>query len=136
MRTLRTWLQPARALAGMPRRERAMITAIEAVFVDLRYALRMLRRRPALMLLTVGTLALGVGAAAAMLGVVDALMFRPPRQVHQSERLVEIEEIGNYARYLDMRPRLHVSDLAAFTNTTLSLGVGADAVPLTRRFTN
>ena len=111
-------------------RDRATLPAIEAFFVDLRYALRMLRRRPGLTLLTAGTLALGVGAAAAMLGVADALMFRPPRQVQQPERLVEIEEIGNYARYLDMRPRLRTLDLAAFTSTTVSLGVGADAAPL------
>jgi predicted permease len=120
---------PMEAIKG-EYRDRATIPAIEAVFVDLRYALRMLRRRPALTVLTVGTLALGLGAAAAMFGVVDALMFRPPRQVHQPERLVEIEEIGNYFRYLEMRPRLRALDLAAFTSTTVSLGVGPDAVPL------
>ena len=111
-------------------RDRATLPAIEAIFVDFRYAVRMLRRRPGLTLLTAGTLALGVGAAAAMYGVVDALMFRPPQQVHQPERLVEIEEIGNYARYLEIRPRLRALDVAAFVNTTVSLGVGPDAIPL------
>lgn len=111
-------------------RDRSTVPAIETVLVDLRYAARMLRRRPALTLLSVATLALGVGAAAAMFGVVDALMFRPPRQVHQPERVVEIEEIANYARYVEIAPRLRALDLAAFTSTTVSLGVGPDAFPL------
>lgn len=60
-------------------RDRATVPMLEAVLADLRYAARMLRRRPGLTLLSAGTLALGVGAAAATFGIVDALMFRPPR---------------------------------------------------------
>ena len=111
-------------------RDRATIPAVEMLLTDFRYATRMLFRRPALTLVAVATLALGVGAAAAMFGVVDALMFRPPGQVHRPERLVEIEEIGNYARYLELSARLRASDLAAFTSTTVSLGIGLDAVPV------
>ena len=44
---------------------------------DLRHALRLVRRRPAAMMLAVVTLSLGIGANAAIFSLLDASLFRP-----------------------------------------------------------
>lgn len=59
-------------------RQRAGIPVAELVIQDLRYGLRRLRRQPGATLLIGATLGLGVGANAAMLNLVDLLMFRTP----------------------------------------------------------
>ena len=51
--------------------------AIDVVLSDVRYALRGLRRTPGFAATVIVTLALGIGANAAMFGVIDRLMFRP-----------------------------------------------------------
>jgi putative ABC transport system permease protein len=51
--------------------------ALERVVGDVRYALRCLRRSPGFTAAVVVTLGLGIGANAAMFGVIDRLMFRP-----------------------------------------------------------
>ena len=50
---------------------------VDVVLRDLRYAVRGLRRAPGFTITVVTTLALGIGANAAMFGVIDRLMFRP-----------------------------------------------------------
>ncbi len=50
--------------------------ALAATLLDLRYALRQVRRRPTFAALTIGTLGLGIGVGTALLGVTDALLLR------------------------------------------------------------
>jgi predicted permease len=57
---------------------------------DLRFVLRSLRRDPAFSGFVVLTLALGIGANAAMFGVVDRLLLRGPEYVRDAGRVVRL----------------------------------------------
>lgn len=76
---------------------------LEAVGQDLRYTLRGLRSNPLFTAAIVLTLGLGVGASAAMFGVVDALLLRP-LPYDEPGRLVSVSssipETGSVQRYL------------------------------------
>src|SRR4051812_30338313 len=55
--------------------------SLEARMQDVRYTLRDLARNPAFTLGVTLTLALGIGANAAMFSLVDRLLFRPPARM-------------------------------------------------------
>src|SRR5262245_27324477 len=58
---------------------------------DIALSVRTLRREPALLLGVVLTLALALGANAAMFGVVSRLLFSPPPGVHAPETLYHVK---------------------------------------------
>jgi predicted permease len=64
---------------------------LETLGQNVRYALRGFRRAPGFTFAVVGTLALGIGAAAAMFSVVDKVMLSPV-PYPQAERLVDLQE--------------------------------------------
>jgi hypothetical protein len=66
---------------------------LERALQDVRYALRQLRRAPGLAVTVVLTLALGLGAAAAMYTVVDRVLLRP-LPYRDAGSLVRISEVG------------------------------------------
>jgi predicted permease len=88
--------------------------SLEGLWKDAIYTLRDLRRHPTFTLGVVLTLALGIGANAAMFGLVDRLLFRPParmvdpsmvHRVYLYVRSVQGDERqtgGVYARYVDL----------------------------------
>jgi len=104
---------------------------------DARYALRGLRRSPGFAATVILTLGLGIGANAAMFGVIDRLMFRPfpylrdPDTVHRvyltwhdRERSLT-QSATEYTRYLDLvKFTRSFSQFAGFTTRTVAVGLG------------
>src|SRR4051812_14615206 len=105
---------------------------------DIRYALRGLKANPGFTAGVVVTIALGIGANAAMFGIVDRMLFRPPpylidpANVHRlyQTQIFRGEErtknLGNqYARFRDVvNWTTSFSRVAAFTNPKMAVGVG------------
>jgi putative ABC transport system permease protein len=99
---------------------------------DLRFAFRGFRTRPVFSLTILVTLALGVGANAAIFSVVDSMLLRPlpfaqpDRLVHLWERYetkVDTRSEASYPDYLDWRARNRVfSDLGGYTGGGFLLG--------------
>jgi predicted permease len=63
---------------------------MESFVRDVRFALRALRREPAFTAFVVMTLALGIGANAAMFGIADRLLLRGPAHVRDASRVVRL----------------------------------------------
>jgi hypothetical protein len=108
---------------------------MDALAQEARQALRRLRRAPGFSLTVVLTLALGIGANAAMFDVVDRLMFRPlaylrdAGSVHrvywqwEQQRSTVTSLSTQYARYLDLgRWTSSFSRIAAFAEMDLAVG--------------
>jgi len=62
--------------------------AVERIFRDFCHALRRLKKRPALVAITVASLGLDIGSMTAVIIVVNALLLRPPAGVDRPDRLV------------------------------------------------
>jgi putative ABC transport system permease protein len=116
-------------------RERWSIPWLDQLQQDVRYAVRSLRRSPGFSLGVIATLALGIGANAAMFGVVDRLMYRPypmlrdPSTVHRVYlRYMERDAVRTtfsfeYARYLDFQKWTNsFSEFAAFAPMRRAVG--------------
>src|SRR5215216_4863855 len=96
-------------------RERWSVPWLDHLQQDVRYAFRGLRRSPAFTLSVIVTLGLGIGANAAMFGVIDRLMFRPHAYLRDAGRVHRVylqytdrerqhtRESMEYTRYLDLR---------------------------------
>jgi predicted permease len=71
-------------------RAQGILVWVESLLRDVRYGLRQLRRNPALSIVVVSSLALGIGANSAIFSLVDAALLKAlPVQDPQSLRLVE-----------------------------------------------
>jgi len=107
---------------------------------DLRYAFRGLKRSPGFAAAVIATIALGVGANAAVYSVVDRLLFRAPPLLQHPEltRRVYVHfpvpdgsqysENMPYPRYLDVKGwSTTLERTALFARRTLVIGVGESA---------
>ena len=79
-------------------RDQRTLPFLESLFQDLRFALRLLRKSPAFTATAVLTLALGIGATAAMFGVVYSLLFDPfPYQGADRLAVINIHDLKQNA---------------------------------------
>jgi putative ABC transport system permease protein len=110
---------------------------LETLKQDLQYAIRGLRLKPGFAIAVVTTLALGIGANAAMFGIVDRLLFRPPALMKDPDTAHRVyayqtfrgEErpggVGRYARYVDLTKWTSSFErTAGYTQRDLAVGVG------------
>ena len=77
-------------LVAALRRERVMRVRrfFDGLFADAAHGARAVRREPGLALVVILTMALGIGANAAMFGIIDRLLLRGPLHVREPGRLV------------------------------------------------
>jgi predicted permease len=76
-------------------------SVLEDLVLDLRFALRGLRRNPTFTAVAAGTIAIGMGATTAMLSIGNALLFRPPPVV-EPDRLVSVWEDRSGSRRMSI----------------------------------
>jgi len=109
---------------------------LEDVAVDVRLAFRALRKSPGFAAAVIVTLGLGIGANAAMFGVVDRLMFRPYAYLRDAGTVHRVylrstyrettttSSYTEYARYLDLkRWTKSFDEWSAFATRTWAVGV-------------
>jgi putative ABC transport system permease protein len=106
------------------------------MLADIRYALRQLRKSPGFAITAILTLAIGIGANAAIFSMMDAIVLRP-LAVPELNRVVTVSEtqargddlqvsLGNYEEW--QRQSKSFEELAVRTYEDLSLTGGGDAV--------
>ena len=127
-----------RAMDGLEQRKEEMrdmrrIHWLTDFVDDVRYAIRSLRRTPALSALVVITLALGIGMTTTPFSMVDALIFRPYPVPHPNEVVTLVStsrddsfDYFSYREYLDIRARTTSYDGVIANAATGSVGFSAE----------
>jgi predicted permease len=118
-------------------REAWMWPMLESVVADARFAIRQLRKDSGFAMVTILTLALGIGATTAIFSLVNAVLLRP-LPFPEQDRLVwltqqdhslpgVVPESLSYPDYFDWRARNHTfSGMASYTAGGVTLDTGGE----------
>lgn len=114
---------------------------VTSVVQDLRFALRQLRKAPGFAIVAVLALSLGIGAAAAIFSVIDALFLRPLPFPHQERLVVPVmtSQAGfsraySYPSYQDVRAQLRTFDaLAGYAGGVDNINLEGPGEPVSLR---
>jgi hypothetical protein len=114
--------------------------SLDTLGQDCRDVVRAVRHSPAFSAMVILTLGLGIGANAAMFGIIDRLMLRGPAFVVAPDRVVRLyvteqtdfaQQTGStlgYVTYDHLRRHARTfDDLAVYARTEATVGAGADA---------
>lgn len=96
---------------------------------DIRYGIRRFRKDPAFMVVTIVTLALGIGATSAIFSVVNGVLLRPLPFPHSDRVVLLMEQTRNFPRFsvsyqnfVDWRAQAQsYESMAAVRNTVVTL---------------
>src|SRR5215831_9804850 len=115
------------------------VSWLEVLLQDVRYAVRGFRARPGFTAAVVVTLGLGIGANAAIFGIIDRVMLRPPAYLRDPSAVSRLyltstfrgEEISSrgteYKTYLDIKGASTTwSQIAAFQDREVPVGFGVE----------
>ncbi len=104
---------------------------------DLRHSIRLLGRSPVFTLTSIGSLALGIAAAATIFSITDALLFEPTAGMRGAGALVDIGRANNgsgfdnmsHPAYLNLHEHSQTVDVAAtdFAGGPMSLGTNGSS---------
>ena len=105
-----------------------------ALSTDLRHSIRLLGRSPIFTLTSIVSLALGIGAAATIFSLADALLLEPTVGVREPGRVVDIGRGNNgsgfdnmaHPTYVNLREHSRTVDVAAVDFAGGPLSLGAD----------
>jgi len=91
-----------------------LVDFLSNIFQDVKYSLRLLRKSPAFTLTAVFTLALGIGANAAIFTVILHVLLKP-LEYREPERLVRITGGATVARFEAISRAKSLTEVGAFT---------------------
>ncbi|HXT21122.1 MAG TPA: ABC transporter permease, partial [Thermoanaerobaculia bacterium] len=127
------------AMGGLEQQKEEMrdtrrVSWLTDLLADAQYALRSLRRTPALSALVVLTLAVGIGMTATPFSMLDGMVFRP-YPVADPGRIVSLASTSrdnlydgfSYREYLDIRDHAKSYDGVVAHTTTSAVGFSAEA---------
>jgi predicted permease len=111
-------------LAREEMRQARVASWVDDFFCDVRYAIRVFARQPLLTGIAVVTLALGIGANAAIYSVLNAVLFRPLSFPHADRAVLVVERLRSgggtsptIPEILDIRARSQSLDVVSFFDT-------------------
>jgi putative ABC transport system permease protein len=129
------WDRARRRLAGAPHshKTRRSPMLLEAIWQDVRYAVRSYAKAPTFTIIMLTTLALGIGASTAIFSMVDGILLRP-LPFADPDRLIWINEVNprggfmsvSWPNFIDWRERVRSFEQLAATRTNFFTLTGRD----------